>query len=59
MADADGTYLIIVRDVRGGYVYATRPLHGNLLYSLDGFASIWTGSLLIFDPPLAQPQEWR
>lgn len=55
----DGGSLLIVREVRGEYVYATDPLVGTLLYRLRDFGNVWTGRALVFPDPPPAPQEWR
>lgn len=56
---SDGGRFIIVRDVRQGYVYATDPAAGNVLYPLETFDEVWTGRALVFPDPPEQPEAWR
>lgn len=58
MHGSDGRF-ILVRDVRGGYLYATDPERGSVLYPLGSFAASWTGQAFAFPDPPAQPEEWR
>jgi hypothetical protein len=58
MRGDDGRF-IVVRDVRGGYLYAAYPGYGNVLYPLTSFAAAWTGQAFAFPDPPAQPEEWR
>lgn len=55
----DGGTLLIVRRVRDGYVYATAPGVGDVLYRIADFDRVWTGRALVFPDPPDQPQEWR
>ena len=54
-----GGRFVIVRDVRGGYVYATDPMRGQVLYPFENFTAAWTGQVFAFPDPPAQPEEWR
>jgi ABC-type bacteriocin/lantibiotic exporter with double-glycine peptidase domain len=58
LRDGGGRF-VIVRDARSGYVYATDPLRGNVLYPLEQFTETWTGQVFAFPEPPAQPEEWR
>src|SRR5690554_827214 len=55
----DGGRFVIVRDVRGGYVYAADPTRGQVLYPFENFTAAWAGHILAFSDPPAQPEEWR
>jgi ABC-type bacteriocin/lantibiotic exporter with double-glycine peptidase domain len=54
-----GGRFVIVRDARSGYIYATDPQRGNVLYPLEQFTATWTGQVFAFPEPPAQPEEWR
>lgn len=54
-----GGRFVIVRDARSGYVYATDPLRGQVLYRLEEFGEVWSGQLFAFPNPPTQPEEWR
>lgn len=54
-----GGRFVIVRDARGGYVYAADPQRGNVLYPLNEFMADWTEQVFVFSEPPAQPAEWR
>jgi hypothetical protein len=58
LSGSDGRF-ILVRDLRGGYLYATDPELGNVLYPLESFAATWTGQAFAFPDPPPQPEEWR
>lgn len=58
MSDGGGR-VVIVRDARSGYVYATDPSRGNVLYPVDSFVESWTGQVFAFPAPPDQPEEWR
>ena len=53
--DAGGRF-IIVREVRQGYLYATDPAAGNVLYPIANFAEVWTGRALAFPEPPPLPE---
>lgn len=55
----EGGRLLLVRQVRDGYVYATDPTTGQVLYPLQAFAEAWTGRALAFPDPPPQPEPWR
>lgn len=58
LRDGGGRF-VIVRDARGGYVYATDPKRGQVLFPLDEFTAVWSGQVFAFPEPPLQPEEWR
>lgn len=54
-----GGRFIIVRDARSGYVYATDPQRGQVLFPLEEFTTAWSGQVFAFPEPPAQPEEWQ
>ncbi len=58
MSDGGGRF-VIVRDARSGYVYATDPKRGQVLFPVEEFTAVWSGQVFAFPDPPAQPEEWR
>lgn len=58
LRDGGGRF-VIVRDARSGYLYATDPKRGQVLFPVEQFAAVWSGQLFAFPEPPAQPEEWR
>lgn len=58
LRDGGGRF-VIVRDARSGYIYATDPQRGQVLFPLEQFTAAWSGQVFAFPEPPMQPEEWR
>ncbi len=58
LLDGGGRF-VIVRDARSGYVYATDPQRGQVVFPMRQFLAVWSGQVFAFPEPPAQPEEWR